>query len=274
MCRWIRRTITLALLSALLAAAPAMATMHFAIIQPGQPGTPEEARPVVDALAHYLTQKLGINVEGEYVNDPQQALKLLGGHPPQWAIVSLPFYVAHAEPLRMTPIASSRPGGRSQESWRLLTGREGVKDWQGLTGRVLGTMLFEPDAAACLLFGRPAGELPFTLEGTAEPLRAVRAAARGKTAGVVLDRPEYESMQAFPTAGKLRELKASADLPTSPVVWLGPPDERSTRLQAVLVEMQQDPAAADLLQSLQTAGFAPPDPALSHLRMNNGRCPE
>ncbi len=252
------------------------AAMDFVVIQPGQPGTAQEAQPVMDALAAYVQQRLAARdvIEGRYFNELEPALEALAEAPPAWGIVSLGVFAQFADRFAMTPLAATRPGGSDQDRWRLIASKEGPDGWQELRGEVSGTMLFEPAAAGCLLFGARAEELPFTLHGTFNPLRALRAVTRGKMAGVVLDRLQFEAMQALPLAEKTKVVHASAELPTSPLVWFGPPDDKAENLSAVLRGMGDDPEAAALLRLLQTDGFGPADPRVFQFRLDNHEgCP-
>ena len=250
--------------------------LDFAVIQPGQPGTPQEAQPVMDSLAAYLQQKTGAGtvVKGSYFNDLDQAVAYLKSGPPTWGIVSLGFYVQYASRFPMTPLASTRPGGSSTDVWRLAAAKEGPDDWKNLSGEVDGTMLFEKNGAACILFGAPASKLPFTLTGSFRPLSVLRKVAAGKTAGIVLDRLQYEAMKSLPLAEKIKVVFSTKEIPTSPVVWFGPPDNEMKRLADTLQAMGKDPEAASLLQLLQTDGFGPPDPALPGMKLKeDGGCP-
>lgn len=239
----------------------------FVIIQPGQPGTTRDAQPVMDSLAAYLKEKTGsvTAASGHYFNDLHKAMAFLKNSPPRWGIVSLGFYLENASRLSLTPIASTRPGGMAKETWTLVTRKEGPDKWKLLKGTVRGTMLFEKTSASCILFGlKPAG-LPFELAGTSQPLRALRATLRGHEAGVVLDNLQYQALQSLPMAEGLKTV-LTTELPSDPVVWFGTPDEASKKLEATLVGMGKDSAAADLLKVLQTDGFTPPDPALANIR--------
>jgi len=244
-------------------------SLNFAVIQPGQPGTPEEAQPVMDALAAHIQEKTGngVVVRGAYFNQIEPALEFLCKEAPEWGIIRLGFYSAHARKFNMTPLAATRPGGRNKDMWRLLVTREGPGDWKALTGRVRGNMLFEPAAAACLLFGLPPDRLPFRLEGTFRPLRSVRDVIRGKIAGAVLDGVQYEAIQALPSAEKMTVAHTSPDLPSSPVIWFGEMDDAARQLRAILLSMKEDPDAKTLLKLLQTDGFGPADPDLPGFRL-------
>jgi ABC-type phosphate/phosphonate transport system substrate-binding protein len=243
----------------------AAAPLNFVVIQPGQPGSSEEAQPVMDALAAYLQQKLDGDaaVAGSYYNRTEEALAALEKTTPQWGIVSLGFFVEQGERFAMQPIAATRPVGRDQDLWHLIVAKGGVADWRQLSGQVQGTMLFQSKAAARLLFAAEPRQLPFELQGTFSPLRAVRDVARGKASGAVLDLPQHQALQALPLMEKLTVIHRSAPLPTAAVVWFGPPGRPARQLADLLQKMADDPAAKDLLQLLQTEGFGPPDPRLA-----------
>jgi hypothetical protein len=258
------------------AGSSAAAKLDFAVIQPGQPGTPRDAQPVMDSLAAYLQKRMapGASIQGVYFNDLDQAVAHLKSGLPTWGIVSLGFYVQYASRFSMIPLASTLPGGSSTDVWRLAVAKGGPDDWKGLKGDVEGTMLFETKAAACILFGEPAAALPFALTGSFRPLRVLRKVAAGKTAGIVLDRLQYEAMKSLPLAGKVKVILSTKEIPTSPVVSFGPPDKEMKQLTYILQAMGSDPEAASLLQLLQTDGFGPPDPDLPAMKLKEGGgCP-
>jgi hypothetical protein len=257
--------VLLLIFSGFLPAAASQERMNFVVIQPGQPGSAEEARPVMDALAVYLQQKLGGEavLSGSYFNHTEDALAALEKQTPQWGIVSLGFFVEHGGRFAMQPIASTRPGGSEQDRWQLVVARDQAADWRKLSGGVEGTMLFQAAAAARLLFDAEPQQLPFALQGTFSPLRAVRDVARGKAAGAVIDLPQYKALQSLPLMAKLTVIHRSAPLPTAAVVWFGPSGPAAQKLANVLRRMADDPEAGDLLQLLQTDGFGPADPRYS-----------
>jgi len=242
--------------------------LDFAVIQPRQPGTPQEAQPVMDALAAYVQKKMGpgFTIKGSYFNKLDSALDFLHNTPQVWGIVRLGFYSEQASRFQMTGIASTRPGGYNKDIWRLVVTKDAPDEWKTLRGKVLGNMLFETDAAACLLFRVPPAQLPFTLAGTFRPLRSLRRVIKGKTTGVVLDRAQYEALKALPLFKKIKVVHTSGELPASPVVWFGTPDDRTKRLAAILLGMKEDRDAETLLKLLQTDGFGPADKDLPRFR--------
>lgn len=245
-------------------------SLDFAVIQPGQPGTEAEARPVIEALADYIQQKMGSSetIKGHYFNHLEPALAFLKSSPPAWGIVQLGVFAAHQNRFQMTPIAASRPGGFEKDVWRLMTQKDMGSDWQSLNGKIFGNMLFETRAVSCLLFGLTSNRLPFTLEGTFRPLRSLRSLVKGKITGVVLDRVQYETVKTMAIGKKIKVMHTSRDLPTSPVVWLGTPNETMNKLARVLQKMKADENASKLLTLLQTDGFGSADPDLLHLRLD------
>jgi len=244
--------------------------LDFAVIQPGQPGTPQEARPVMEALAAYLQKKMGpgVTIKGCYFNELDPALGFLHNTPPVWGIVRLGFYSEHAIRFQMTALASTQPGGYNKDIWRLVVKKDAPEGWKSLRGKILGNMLFETDAAVCLLFGVPPAQLPFTLSGTFRPLRSLRRVIKGKATGVVLDSAQYKALKDLPLAKKIKVEHTSGELPASPVVWFGTPDDRTKRLAAILLAMKEDRDAETLLKLLQTEGFGPADKDLPKFRRN------
>jgi hypothetical protein len=245
-------------------------TLDFAVIQPGQPGTSQEAQPVMDVLAAYVQKKMGsgFTIKGRYFNELDPALDFLHNTPPVWGIIRLGFYSKQARRFQMTALASTRPGGYNKDIWHLIVGRDAPEDWKSLRGKVLGNMLFETDAAACLLFGVLPAQLPFTLGGTFRPLRSLRRVIKGKTTGVVLDRAQYEALEALPLVKEIKTVHTSGELPASPVVWFGTTDDRTKHLAAILLGMKEDRDAETLLKLLQTDGFGPADKDLPGFRRN------
>lgn len=243
--------------------------LDFAVIQPGQPGTEAEARPVMDAFAHYIQQKMGSGeaIKGHYFNRLEPALAFLEASPPAWGIVQLGVYAQHSTGFQMTPMAATRPGGFAKDIWRLMTRKDAGSDWQSLDGKILGNMLFEKRAVSCLLFGLPPGRLPCTLEGTFRPLRSLRSLAKGRITGVVLDRVQYETVKTMSVGKKIKVMHISRELPTSPVVWFGGANNTTKKLASVLQGMKGDANAAKLLALLQTDGFGPADPDLLQFRL-------
>ncbi|HID97856.1 MAG TPA: hypothetical protein EYP57_06685 [Thermodesulfobacteriaceae bacterium] len=253
---------------------PARASgLDFAVIHPGQPGTTADAWPVMAEMGNYVRKKAGLEQEvtGGYFNSTDSAIDFLDNSIPEWGIVSLEFFLEYAEKYRMTPVASTRPGGESGDIWRLAVGKDSPDDWRMLTGKVRGTMLYHGEVSVCLLFAG-AEKLPFSLEGTSRPLRSIRAVSRGRLSGVILDRMQFTGLQGVSLASRVKVIHESDRLPASPVIWFGRPGKQSEGLVKILMEMKADPGASGLLKLLQTDGFGPPDRDLPGLREKINVC--
>lgn len=229
----------------------------FTIIQPGQPGTTAEAQPVMDSLAEYMSGKLGVPVKGAYYNDLDTALDSLGKSKPAWGIVGLTFFKSYEAEFKMYPVASTLPQGLEKDIWRLIVPADGPAAVADLKGTVYGSMLYAPEAREILFGGRDKSS--FQMEGTHKALRVLRKVNKGKVAGVCLDAVQYSVIEDSSRYANTKILFESAKLPNSPVVWFGDTTDDALRLQAVLLDMKKDPAAAALLKLLQTDGFNPAD---------------
>ncbi|NDV25519.1 phosphate/phosphite/phosphonate ABC transporter substrate-binding protein [Desulfovibrio sp. JC010] len=240
-----------------LSSAASAGRFDFAIIQPGQPGTTAEAQPVMDELGKYLSARLGEKVQGVYYNDLNAALEYLGKNKPAWSICGLTFFKTYADKFAMTPVASTLPQGMEKDVWRMIVPADGPGSPDAVQGRVYGSMLYTPQAMEILFAGREGGK--FSMEGTHKALRMLRKVNKGKIAGVVLDSVQYSVIKDSDRYSNTKVIYTSAQLPNSPVVWFDKTTDDAFRLQAVLLGMDKDPAARELLKLLQTSGFNPAD---------------
>jgi ABC transporter, phosphonate, periplasmic substrate-binding protein len=258
----------------LLAAAPASAAapIHFLLIQPGSPGTTEEAAPVIGRLADYLAQHLpkGTAVAGLYLNSIDQVAPAVAQQKPRIAIVTLPYYLEHRAAYDWRPQLTTRPlpagqagGGKTEDHYHLLVSTANpAAGWEKLTGAVAGTICFTPEPVARLLFDRPAAALPFHCQPTDRLLRASRQVARGELAGLIVTDEQFTSLMMLPEGTSLKELHATGPLVPPLVVTFGPPDAPVESVIQALRGMKDDPAAHELLTELRTDGFGPVDSAV------------
>ncbi|OEU66607.1 MAG: hypothetical protein BA863_18400 [Desulfovibrio sp. S3730MH75] len=242
------------------AAAPAE-SLDFVIIEPGQPGTSDDAQPVMDSLAEYISAKIGKPVSGKYFNELEPALKYLDDNKPVWGISGLTFFKSYADKYAMHPVASTLPQGLDKDIWRVLVSADGPDSVNDIKGTVFGSMLYTPEARKILL-GKKHVDGPLVIEGTSRPLRMVRKVNRGKAASVCLNAVQYSVISSGEQFSTMKVVYESGKLPNSPVVWFGKINEDAFKLQGVLLDMKDDPAAANLLKLLLTLGFGPADQEL------------
>ncbi len=244
-----------------MAAAGPLNSLHFVIIEPGQPGTSIEAQPVMDSLAEYISAKIGKPVSGKYFNELEPAVKYLDENKPAWGISGLTFFKSYADKYMMNPVASTLPQGLDKDIWRVLVSADGPDSVKDIKGTVFGSMLYTPEARK-ILFGKNHVDAPLVIEGTSRPLRMIRKVNRGKAAGVCLNAVQYSVVSSGEQFSGMKVVFESDKLPNSPVVWFGKINDDSFKLQGVLLDMKDDPAAANLLKLLLTSGFGPADQEL------------
>ncbi len=249
--------------------------LTFALIQPGAPGTTEEAAPLMARWADYLSARLPGRppVTGLYVNSIDRAGNVLSQIKPRFAVVTLPYYLEQRRRRNFQPQLISRPGGQTVDRYRLLVRTDHpATGWQALTGEVAGALCHTADAAARLTFQRSAAELPFRCQPTDRLLRSARQVVQGELSGLLVTDEQYLSLVALPEGKQLRVLHTSEPLPPPLVVTLGRPDGVQHAIIQILLGMKDDPTARELLTELRTDGFGPVD--LDALEKLNSRFPQ
>ncbi len=230
----------------------------FVVVQPGQPGSTEEAQPVMDELAKYVSTQVDDSVSGKYFNELSPALEWIGDNHPAWGIMGLPFYEAYRKNLSLKPIASTLPSGSEFDLWRIIVPTDGPDSPEQIEGAVYGSMFYTTESAK-LLFS-PA-EVPngFEVKGTSKALRYLRRVARGRVAGVCLNRIQFSVARELSTFSKIKVIHESRELRNSPVVIFEKNGPAGDEIAQVLLNMKNDPQAAELLKLLRTEGFGPAD---------------
>lgn len=257
------------LLGLALAAAPVFAAgdpVQFLVIQPGAPGSSNEAAPLMARLADYLSRHAAGKpiVKALYVNTPTAAERAIATLQPQLAIVTLPYYLEERERHGLRAQLITRPGGHTEDYYRLLVPvKTHMTSWKELRGAVWGTLCFNADAVARLLFQQSADALPFRCEPTDRLLRAVRQVTKGEAAGVLLTDEQFDALSALPERKSLTSLAQTTPLPPPLVVSFDGPSGAVAALTKALLDMKADPAAHDLLNELRTDGFGPIDSTLA-----------
>ncbi len=261
------RSVILPVIAVLLASTASAATaaddpLLFDLIQPGSPGSTEEAAPLMARWADYLSAHLPGHppITGRYVNTNEQARIVLSQIKPRFAVVTVPYYLEHRSAYNFQPQLATRPGGRTEDRYRLLVSTTNpITTWEKLTGDVAGTLCHTPEAVARLLFQRTASTLPFHCQPTDRLLRAARQVVRGELNGLLVTDEQDTSLMALPEGASLKALHATGPLPPPLVVTLGRPDAVQQSIIQTLLGMKDDPTAHELLTELRTDGFGPVD---------------
>ena len=229
---------------------------------PGYPGSTEEARPTMDALAAGVAAAAGWepgSLTAVYYQDGSAGLARLKSDDAAVAMVTLPFYLRHREELDLKPLLAGVAAGEGDGSWSLVaaTGRlTGPGDLGGWT--VAGLPAYYPTLVhGSVLSGW--GKLPPSVEVmfTARVLSALRKASRGEPVAVLLDRAQVEALPSLPYGESLEVVHVSGPMPTSLLCAVGgrlPPD-RVDELVDGLRNLHEAPDGAVLLESIRMKRF-------------------
>ncbi|MBI4585297.1 MAG: PhnD/SsuA/transferrin family substrate-binding protein [Planctomycetes bacterium] len=235
-------------------------------IQPGYPGTTEEARGFVSSFCKVIRQAGGPEVPaGEYHNDEKEGLKAAQEKQPLFGIVSLGFYLKHAGDLSLQPLLFSSPA----EPFHLVARKGAFKDLAGLKDKaVTGTTLLELEFVERILFGfadqgaAPAGG---PREWKVQPVklfsRGYREVAKGRQDAVLMSHREYQGLKQLEAAKELEAIHTTRSYPVAVVVAFGErlPAEQQAKLSAALKSFGKTAEGKDLLQTMGIDGFTDAD---------------
>lgn len=200
-------------------------TALMVIVQPGYPGSTEEAVDFMATLSGYIGKKMGFaGLSGAYYNDGAKALAVISERSPPFGIVSLGFYLKHRKELRLKALGYSKP----KDNFVLL-GRPGdVKDLAALDGQtVAGGPLYETEFLNRVIFGAEADVASWKAAPTAYSSRALRQLQRKEEDGsyryraVILTGREYGALRELPSAKALEKIFESDYYPPALLVVFG-----------------------------------------------------
>ncbi len=270
-------------LAALLAAAPAAGSSKPAkpakaivpqlttivACAPGYPGTTAEAQPGMNAFAAAVSKAVGLpptSVKALYVPSEKAGLARMQQPDVGVALVTLPFYVAHAAELRLQPQLTVENEGRGpSESWTLVARKGALKDAAGLAGfRIESIAGYAPGFVRAALAGWGAVPKEVPIAPTRKVLTSLRQAAGGEKVAVLLDAGQAASLASLPFAGELEVVAKSEPLPAALVCVLTPRMKPSKfrPLSGAMLRVAGDPEGAAALKGIRMVRFAPLDAAV------------
>ncbi len=224
--------ILLILLSFLLSSAPvaggaggAEARARWLIIQPGYPGSTQDAEGFMRSFSEYLQRKTGLaSLRGTYHNVPEEALAAIETHRPAFSLMSLGFFLEHRRRLGLTAVLESKPEDRF-----VIVALEGaLKGPEALRGAtVAGGPLYEKDFLERVVFRGQAPVASWKGEPVLRSKRALRRLERGRYRAVVLTGRAYAALKTLSRRKKLEKILESAYYPQTLLVHhrSGPPGE-------------------------------------------------
>lgn len=217
--------LSLALASTVALAAPPRALVFCA---PGYPGTSQEAQSRMDEIAAALAELSGWpadSLKATYFPQEKAGLARLAEPDVVFALVPLPFFLAHEAELKLTPkLAVVQQGLEGTQSWSLVVKKGSVTKAADLDGySVFSTAGYAPDFVTKVALGG-FGALPASVKVTTggQVLSALRKTAAGKEKlAVVVDAEQAKAISTLPFAGELEVVHVSAKVPVAIVATLG-----------------------------------------------------
>jgi hypothetical protein len=246
-----------------LLAAPAT---RLVVCAPGYPGTTEDAQPTMDELARSVSRAAGWpdgRVTAEYFPSHADGLEALQDESAALALVPLPFFLEHREPLGLRPILRVAQADAADEVWSLVARAGAVATPATLAGwEVRGMPGYSPRFVRHVAL-RDWGELPpdVRIEFDGRVLGVLRRAARGDRVAAMLDRAQTEALGSLPFADDLAVVARSRPMIGSLLCSVGGRlgDESVQRLTSAFLGLERSEGGRELLDTLRVARFEPLD---------------
>lgn len=236
---------------------------------PGYPGTTQEAQSRMDEMAGVISELAGWpkdSLTATYFPSEKAGLARFAEADVVFALVPLPFFLAHEAELKLTArLAIVQQGLEGTQSWSLVAKKGAVKQPADLDGVALfSTAGYAPDFVTKVAL---AGyTLPATVKVTSggQVLSALRKAATAKEPlAVLLDAEQAKSLPTLPFAADLEVVHVGPKVPVAVVATLGDRLSAADWKSAAgaftkLPSLERGKAA---LEGVRLTGFGPLDEA-------------
>ena len=228
------------------------------IVQPGYPGSTEEAKGFVDRLRLEIRSQGGPVISvGSYHNREKSALAAAQVEKPTIGVVSLGFYLAHRKKLVLRPLLWSRP----DEAYHILVKKGTAKTLEDLKGQsITGTPLVESEFVRRLVLSDSSVSAVVKSWKT-HPIRlfskGVRDVRRGRKRAVLLSERELNGVKKLRSAAELEVIHTTSGFPTGVVVAFGNPsrDRIGQAIMSALIGLESSDTGRDLLKTMGISGF-------------------
>jgi len=221
----------------------------------------------MDTLAAAVARSTGWpagTIKAEYQETEDGGLRRFRSSAPTVALVPLPFYLAHARELNLTPrLQAVMKDAKETEVWTLVAKRGRVTGPASLAGwKIVSLAAYAPDFIRKVALGKW-GPLPPSVEFVAsgQVLSALRKASSGDDVAVLLDGTQTASLATLPFAAELEVVASSPALPASVLSTVGPalgPID-AKRLASGLLAMKNTPEGSAALEAVRLTGFVAVD---------------
>lgn len=236
---------------------------------PGYPGTTQEAQSRMDEVAAVLAELSGWpkdSMVATYFPTEKAGLARLAEPDVVFALVPLPFFLAHESELQLTArLAVVQQGLEGTQSWSLVAKKGTVKKAADLENFSLFSTAAVPDFVTKVALAG-FGPLPATVKVTSggQVLSALRKTASGKEPmAVLLDAEQAKALPTLPFAADLEVVHVGPKVPVAVVATLG---ERLSAAEwktaaTAFGKLSGDARGKVALEGVRLTGFAPLDEA-------------
>lgn len=221
----------------------------------------------MDVLAGAVSKAAGwppARFTAEYYETEDAGIARLKQRTPSLAMVPLPFYLAHARDLKLTPRAQAvEKDGRPAVTWTLVAKKGRVTSASSLSGfTVVSLAAYAPDFIRNVALAKW-GKLPanVTFAAAGQILSALRKCASGDDVAVLLDDSQAASLPTLPFASELEVVTISPPIPGSVVCSVGASvgPASTSQLVAGLLKLHESPEGMSALEAVRLAKFVPLD---------------
>ena len=250
-------------LASAVAAAASPTPVTLVVCAPGYPGTTKEAQPSMDALAGAVSKAAGwtpARLAAEYHESEEAGVARLKAPGPTIAMVPLPFFLAHADELKLTARAQAvEKDGQPAVTWTLVAKKGRVTSAASLAGyNVVSLAAYAPTFirnVALAQWGKLPADVTFT--STGQVLSALRKSANGENIAVLLDAAQAGSLATLPFAGELEVVATSPPVPGVVLCSVGTAvgTTATNQLVAGLLKLHKTPEGASALDGVRLAKF-------------------
>jgi len=247
---------------AAIAAAPAQAPLTIVLCAPGYPGTTKQAEVTMEIFAAAAAHAAGwseADLSAVYFEAEQGGLERLGKPDAAFALVTLPFFLAHGKDLGCRPRLQAVQTSGAEDTFSLVSHRGAVASAASLAGwEITGRVGFAPDFVRGVVLGAW-GKVPSsaTISFTPRALSALRRAASGEKVAVILDAKEVAALDVLPFAPDLEIVTTSKPVPSSILCTMEGriPQAKADALVSGLLGMHESVEGADALGVMQLLRF-------------------
>jgi hypothetical protein len=221
----------------------------------------------MDVLAGAVLRATGwapSRLTAEYYETEDAGVARLKSKAPSFAMVPLPFYLAHTSDLKLTARAQAvEKDGKPEVAWTLVAKKGRVTSAASLSGfNVVSLAAYNPEFIRNVALGKW-GKLPtdVTFTSTGQVLSALRKAASGENVVALLDVSQAASLKTLPFAAELEVVTTSPKVPGIVVCTVGTSVGQTAAKEFVtgILKMNETPEGLSALEAVRMAKFVPLD---------------